>query len=163
MSRSLGPELTPDLVARLSQADLPQHLGKALPLITVDGEGRPHPMLLSYLEVRAMDPKTIRVVMGARSRSAKNLLERQAATLLLVEPERTVYVKARATDGPYPVAGLADFGLFVLSVEDVLEDAAAEWEGGMRITGGVTYSPVPSLDEPWARGTLEALARHPTA
>jgi hypothetical protein len=120
-------------------------------------------MLLSYLEVRAMDPKTIRVVIGARSRSAKNLLERQAATLLLVEPERTVYVKARASDGPYPVTGLADFGLFVLSVEDVLEDAAAEWEGGMRITGGVTYAPVPSLDEPWARATLEALARHPTA
>ncbi len=161
MSRSLGPELPPDLVARLSQADLSHHLGKALPLITVDAAGRPHPMLLSYLEVRAVDPKTIRIVIGARSRSAKNLLERQPATLLIVEPERTVYVKARATDGPYPVAGLPDSGLFVLTVEEALEDAPAEWEGGMRITGGLTYAPVPSLDEPWAKATLEALAHGP--
>jgi hypothetical protein len=28
----------------------------------------------------------------------------------------------------------------------------------MRITGGIEYRPVPSLDEPWARATLAALA-----
>ena len=161
MSRSLGPELPPDLTDRLSQAKLSHHLGKALPLITVDAAGRPHPMLLSSLEVRAVDPKTVRVVIGARSRSARNLLERQAATLLIVEPERTVYVKTRASAGPYPVTGLPDSGLFVLTVEEVLEDAAAEWEGGMRITGGVTYAPVPSLDAPWAKATLQALADGP--
>lgn len=158
MSRSLGPELPPDLTDRLSHAKLSHHLGKALPLITVDAAGLPHPMLLSSLEVRAVDPKTIRIVIGTRSRSAKNLLERQVATLLIVEPERTVYVKARATDGPHPVAGLPDSGLFVLTVEEALEDAPAEWEGGMRITGGMTYAPVPSLDEPWAKATLAALA-----
>jgi hypothetical protein len=163
VSRSLGPELPPDLLARLSQAELSRHLGKAIPLITVDSAGLPHPMLLSYLEVRAVDPKTIRVVIGWRSRSARNLLERQIATFLLIEPERTVYVKARATEGPRPVAGLQDFALFGLTVEDVLEDAPAEWEGGMRITGGVTFAPLPSLDEPWARATLEALAGSPEA
>lgn len=161
MSHSLGPELSPDLFIRLSQADLPRNLGKALPLITMDVGGFPHPMLLSSLEVRATDPKTIRIVIGARSRSARNLLERQTATLLIVEPERTVYVKARATDGPHPVSGLLDFGLFVLTVEEVLEDAPAEWETGMRITGGMTYAPVPSLDEPWAKATLKALTGEP--
>lgn len=161
MSRSLGPELPPDLVARLSQADLARHLGKALPMITVDPRGLPHPMLLSSLEVRATGPRTIRIVIGARSRSARNLLERQAATLLIVEPERTVYVKTRLTDGPYPVTGLPDAGLFVLSVEDVLEDAPAEWEAGMRIAGAATYGPVPSLDQPWAKATLAALAHGP--
>lgn len=161
MSRVLGSALPGDLVTRLSQADLSRHLGKALPLITVDAAGFPHPMLLSSLEVRAVDPKTICVVIGARSRSARNLLERQAATLLIVEPERTVYVKVRATEGPHPVPGLPDSGLFVLGVEEVLEDAPAEWEGGMRITGAITYAPAPSLDEPWARATLDALAREP--
>ena len=161
MSRSLGPTLPPDLLARLSQSDLHSHLGKAIPLITVDPAGQPHPMLLSYLEVRAVDPGTLRIVIGARSRSATNLRERPVATLLLVEPERTVYVKARAGDGPLPVAGLTDGGLFALSVEDVLEDAPAEWEGGIRITGGIRYAPVPSLDEPWARATLAALALTP--
>ena len=158
MSRSLGPSLPADLRARLSQAELASHLDKAIPLITLDGEGRPHPMLLSYLEVRAADPQTIRIVIGARSRSARNLTERRVATLLLVEPEQTVYVKARARTGPAPVEDLPDCGLFVLGVEDILEDAPTEWESGLRITGGVRYAPAPSLDEPWVRATLKALS-----
>jgi hypothetical protein len=70
------------------------------------------------------------------------------------------YVKTRALDGPLAVPGGEAFGLgyFLLAVEDVLEDAAAEWEGGMAITVGIQYRPVPSLDEPWARATLAALA-----
>lgn len=159
MSRSLGPELPPDLLARLSQAELARHLGKALALVTVDAEGLPHPMLLSSLEVRAASPKTIRIVIGARSRSARNLRERKVATLLIVEPERTVYVKARVTDGPHPLADLPDLGLFGLGVEDVLEDAPTESEGGRRITGGMTCAPAPRLNDPKVRAILEALAR----
>ena len=157
MSRSLGPRLPADLLARLSQADLAPHLVKTIPLITLDAQGRPHPMLLSYLEVRAHDPQTIRIVISARSRSARNLSERRVATLLLVEPEHTVYVKARTRTGPAPVEDLPDCGLFVLGVEDVLEDAPAEWESGLRISGGLRYAPTPSLDEPWARAILKAL------
>ncbi len=67
----------------------------------------------------------------------------------------TVYVKLRTVDGPLPVADAGEYGLgyFLLEVEEVLEDAAAEWEGGMRITSGVRYAPAPTLDEPWARAT----------
>ena len=36
--------------------------------------------------------------------------------------------------------------------------AAAEWEGGVRITEAIRYAPVPTLAEPWARATLAALA-----
>jgi hypothetical protein len=158
MARSVGAELPSDLFARLSQAELSRHLGKVLPLITLDPEGRPHPMLLSSLEVRARDPKTVRIVIGAGSRSARNLLERRAATLLIVEPERTVYVKTRVTEGPYPIAGLPALSLFRLTVEEVLEDAPADWETGMRITGSLTYAQVPSLDQPWVRTILDALA-----
>ena len=157
MSRSLGPRLPADLLARLSQVELAAHLGKAIPLITLDAEGRPHPMLLSYLEVRAQDPRTIRIVIGAGSQSARNLTERRVATLLLVEPEQTVYVKARTRTGPAPVEDLPNCGLFVLGVEDVLEDAPAEWEGGLRISGELRYAPAPSPDEPWARAILKAL------
>ena len=159
MSWSLGPRLPADLLARLSQAELAAHLGKAIPLITLDADGRPHPMLLSYVEVRAHDPQTIRIVIGAGSQSARNLTERRVATLLLVEPEQTVYVKARAGSGSTPVQDLPDFCLFVLGVEDVLEDAPGGWEGGIRITGGVCYAPPPSLDEARVRATLKALTR----
>lgn len=160
MTRSRGPALPPELLERLSQRDLPRRLGVALPFVTVDADGRPHPMLLSYLELRAYDPGSLGLVILATSRSARNLAERRAGTLLLIEPDTVAYVKTRALDGPLPVEGGEPFGLgyFLLAVEDVLEDAAAEWEGGMRITGAVHYRPAPSLEEPWARATLAALA-----
>src|SRR3989454_8504530 len=75
MARSLGPRLPPALVDRLSQRDLAAHLGVALPFVTVDRGGRPHAMLLSYLEVRAYDSGTVGLVIQARSTSARNLAE----------------------------------------------------------------------------------------
>jgi Pyridoxamine 5'-phosphate oxidase len=159
MSRSLGPRLPQALVERFSQRDLEKRLGVAVPLVTVDAEQRPHPMLLSYLEIRAHDAGTVGLVILAKSQSARNLTARQTATLVVIEPDATWYVKLRALDGPLPVPGGEAYGLgyFLLAVEDVLEDAAAEWEGGMRITGAVTYAPPPRLNEPWAEATLRVL------
>jgi hypothetical protein len=160
MTRSVGSALTPALVERLGQQDLVRRLGIGLPFVTVDREGRPHPMLLSYLELRAYDTRTMGLVIQAASGSARNLVEREVGTLIVVEPETIVYVKTRALDGPLPVDGGEPFGLgyFLLEVEQVLEDAAADWEGGMRISQPIRYEPVPSLAEPWARATLTALA-----
>lgn len=160
MSRSLGPRLPAALLERFGQRDLPRRLGIALPLVTIDAEQRPHPMLLSYLELRAHDAGSIGLVILARSQSARNLTARGTATLIVVEPDATFYVKLRALDGPLPVPGGEPFelGYFLLAVEDVLQDAAAEWEGGMRITGAMSYAPAPTLEEPWARATLQALA-----
>jgi hypothetical protein len=156
VSRSLGPALPPDLLQALSQDDLGTQLGRALPFITLDAAGRPHPMLLSHAEVRAVSPRTIRVAVGADGSGARNLAERHAATLLVVGPERTVYVKCRATGPPLVAPPLARF---TLEVADVLEDFAAEWEGGARITAGIAYAPVLPLDAPQVRATLALLAR----
>ena len=160
MTRQIGSALTPALIERLSQRDLRRRLGVAIPFVTVDPDGRPHPMLLSYLELRAYDAGTVGLVMQARSRSARNLVERSAGTVVIVEPGATVYVKTRIVDGPLPVSGGGEQGLgyFLLSVEEVLEDSAADWEAGMRITEPIRYEPPPTLDEPWARATLAALA-----
>ena len=160
MTRSLGRSLAQALVERFAQRDLARRLGAALPFVTTDAQGRPHPMLLSYLEIRAHDTRTVGLVIGARTRSASNLAERRTATLLVIEPDVTVYVKLRTVDGPLPVADAGQHGLgyFLLEVDEVLEDAAADWEGGMRITSGLRYGPPPTLDEPWARATLAALA-----
>ena len=160
MTRSVGAALSPALVERLSQRDLERRLGVGLPFVTQDAQGRPHPMLLSYLELRAYDTRTLGLVIQAVSGSARNLLERRVGTLIVIEPDVTVYVKMRALDGPLPVEGGEPFGLgyFLLEVEQVLEDSAAEWEGGMRITGTIRYDPVPTLAEAWAQATLAALA-----
>src|SRR5262249_20261755 len=151
MTRSLGGALTPPLVERFSQRDLARRLGIALPFVTLDPDGRPHPMLLSYLELRAYDSGTVGLVIGARTRSASNLVERGTGTLLAIEPDATLYVKLKTVDGPLPVSGSDEYGLgyFLLAVDEVLEDAPADWEGGMRIPSAVRSSPAPTLDEPW--------------
>jgi len=160
VSRSLGAALPPALQARLSQQDLPRLLGRGLPLVTVDDQGRPHPMFCSYLDVLATSATTVRVAVAARSNMRRNLEARGAATLLIAEPDVTMYVKCRAAGAPLIAGELARFDLVV---EDVLEDEAAEGEEGeegeegARITSGVTYAPVPSLDSDWARATLAAL------
>src|SRR5206468_3645604 len=77
MTRSLGPSLPSQLVERLAQRDPGARLGVALPFVTVDGHGRPHPMLLSYLELRAYDTRTVGLVIGAR-RLARGLGGRHA-------------------------------------------------------------------------------------
>ena len=160
MTRVTGSSLSTALVERLSQRDLAHRLGVGLPFVTVDAAGRPHPMLASYLEIRAYDARTLGLVIQSRSGSARNLAERQVGTLLVVEPDAIVYVKLRAIDGPLPVEGGEPFGLgfFLLEVEEVREDAAADWEAGMRITESIRYAPAPTLSEPWARATLAALA-----
>jgi len=160
VSRSLGRSLPEALVRRLSQADVTRRLDVAMPLVSVDGEGRPHAMLVSHLEIRAYDSRTIGLVIQAGSRSAHNLTERRVATLLVIEPDVTAYVKMRRLEGPLDVEGGAEFRLayFLLEVDDVLEDAPADFEGAPRITAGLRYGPTPSLEDPWARATLAALA-----
>ena len=154
MARSLGGALPSALVERFSQSDLRPLLGRALALMTIDAEGRPHPMLCSYLEVLALSPTRLCVAIGVRSRTAKNLEERSAATLMVVEPEQTIYIKCRASGAWLRVGELTRFDLVV---EDVLEDAAAEWEAGAGITSGMTYTPVPDLGSPEALAILAAL------
>jgi hypothetical protein len=158
VSRSLGTALTAALVERLSQREIERRLGVALPFVTVDQAGRPHAMILSYLEVRAYSPSTLGMVIQARSTTARNLAARGAGTLLIVEPAGVFYVKTRAVDGPLEVPEELGLGYFLLAVEELLEDAAADWEGGVRITNAIEYRPLPALDAPWVRATLDALA-----
>jgi len=158
MSRVVSSALSPALVDRLSQRDLERRLGVGLPFATQDAQGRPHPMLVSYLEVRAYDSRTLGLVIQAASGSARNLAERGVGTLSIVEPDVVVYLKVRTVDGPIPVDDGPGLGFFLLEVEQVLEDAPADWEGGTQITGPIRYAPSPSLAEPWARATLAALA-----
>jgi hypothetical protein len=159
VSRSLGAVLPASLVDRLSQREIGRHLGIGLPFVTIDQAGRPHAMVLSYIEVRAHSPSTLGIVIQAGSTSARNLAARGAGTLLIVEPDAVVYVKARAVDGPLEVGDDAfGLGYFLLAVEDVLEDTAGVWEGGVQITSAIEYRPLPPLDAPWVRATLTALA-----
>jgi hypothetical protein len=111
-------------------------------------------MLCSYLELLAVGPGAIRLAIAVRSSARRNLEARGAATLVIAESDATIYVKCRAAAPPVLVGELARFEL---AVEDVLEDAAADYEQGARITSGLTYAPVPALDSEWTQSTLAAL------
>jgi len=158
MSHVVGRALPDHLRERLSQRDLPSRLGVAMPLVTVDPDGRPHPMMVSYLELRAYDATTVGLVIHADSGSARNLAARDVATLIIVEPDLVAYVKLRRLDGPLAVVEDARLVYMLLAVEEVREDTATAEEGGARIVAGPRYAPVPALDSPWARVTLAAVA-----
>ena len=157
MSRLIGRALTPALLGRLSQRDLADRLGVALPLVTIDADGRPHPMLVSYLELRAYDAGTVGLVIHAGTTSTANLAARDVATLAIVEADVVAYVKLRRLDGPLPVVEDERLAYFLLAVEEVREDTAATAEGGARIVAGPRYAPAPALESRWARVTLAAL------
>lgn len=154
MSRSLGSALPADLLALLSQRDLAPLRGRGIPLVTVGADGRPHPMLCSYLELLALNATSLRLAIARQSRSAANLQSQRVGTFLLVEPERTVYLECRAGGAPRVFGALVRFDL---AVEDVLEDAPTDTEGRARITSGITYAPAPDPAAPWVRALLAAL------
>src|SRR4029078_2979659 len=124
MTREVGSALSPALVERLSQRELPKRLGVGLPFVTLDAGGHSHPMLVSYLELRAYDAGSLGLVIRADSASARNTAERAVVTLSIIEPGTVTYVKIRALDGPLPVVGGEKYGLgfFLLEVVQVLED-----------------------------------------
>ena len=158
MSRVVGQALDESLLDRLSQRDLGNRLGVALTLVTVDEAGRPHPMMVSYLELRAYDGGTVGLVIQTASDSAVNLATRDWATLAIIEPGVVVYVKLRRLDGPLPVVEDARLAYFLLAVEEVREDASTADEQGARIVAGPRYEPIPALDSAWARVTRAAVA-----
>lgn len=151
MSRSLGPSLPDALLGRLTATDPGDQLGQVVVLATVDPYGWPHPALVSYAELRALDPARLRLALYAGSRSSRHLRDSGRATLVFADAEVTLYVKAEAislpTVGEYP-----DLARFELHVRDVLEDRAEGEEAGARLTSGLTVD--------WPGGGAAAVERH---
>jgi hypothetical protein len=154
MSRSLGPHLPEPLLARLSApdgADRADRLGQVVVLATPDPCGWPHPALVSYTELRAVDASRLRLALHAGSRSTRHLRESGRVTLVFADAELALYVKAEALALP-DLAAHPDLARFELVVRDVLEDRAEGEESGTRLTGGLTVE--------WPGGTEAAVRRH---
>lgn len=152
MSRSLGPELPEPLLARLVTADPAEAFGRALVLVTIDPYGRPHPALVSYAELLALDPGRLRLALHAGTGSTAHLNDSGRATLVFADAELAHYVKADATPLP-PAPGHPRLARFELAVRDVLADRAEGEEAGALLTSGITFA--------WPGG-LEAWVRHRT-
>src|SRR5262249_28988029 len=96
VSRSLGAQLPDALPGRLMAADPAARPGEAIVLVTVDPYGRPHPALLSYAELLALDPTRIRLGLHAGTRSVTHLADSGRATLVFADAQLNLYVKADA-------------------------------------------------------------------
>jgi hypothetical protein len=153
VARSLGPALPERLLSRLlgPVASAPPDL--AIVLATTDPYGWPHPALLSYAEILALDDARLRMGLHAGSRSSRHLKESGRATLVFADSELCLYVKVEAL--PLPVAAAApELARFELVVRDVLEDHAEGGELGARLSSGLVIA------WPWdAQATADHQAR----
>jgi hypothetical protein len=151
MARSLGAQLPDTLLTRLVAPDRADRLGQVVVLATVDPYGWPHPALVSYAELLALDASRVRLALHADSRSTRHLRDSGRATLVFADAEVSLYVKAEAVALP-GATGHPDLARFELHVRDVLEDHAEGEEAGARLSGGITVD--------WPGGIEAATRRH---
>jgi hypothetical protein len=134
-------------------------LDVAVVLATVDPYGWPHPTLVSYSEVLALDAARIRLALHAASRSSRHLRESGRATLVFADSELCLYVKAEAIALPGGRSA-PDLARFDLLVRDVLEDRAEGEEAGARLSSGLTIAwPGGSSDIADRRARIQAALR----
>jgi hypothetical protein len=150
MARRRTEQLTDDLYRRLGGSDIDSVADQAIVICTVDGDGWPHPAMLSYFEVAAVGPDNLQLAVYNDSRTCANMRERGKATLIIVDAGLTCYISGEVKelapamrDAPFN----AKLNLRVQQV--VFDEPPPDLEPGVRVTTGITYS----------QRTPEALAR----
>jgi hypothetical protein len=123
--------------------------GEVIVLVTLDPYGCPHPGLLSYAELLALDPARIRLALHAGTRATTYLREAGRATLVVADAELLLYVKTDAVPLA-PAVGHPGLARFELQVREVLEDRAEGEEAGSFLTAGITFA-WPGGPDAWAR------------
>jgi len=107
---------------------------------TVDSDGLPHPALLSYAELAADGPRSLRAAVYGASSTARHLRQQGKIALLFVDPEGTYYVKATAADPEMPHPTKPGVVVFPLAVVAVLADAVdTSREPEAVITSGIRF------------------------
>jgi hypothetical protein len=142
MAQEVGNTLPDSLCEHLSGRDLSARMGEAILLTTTDAEGWPHPALLSYAELVAMDPSRLRLALYRTSRTSGNLRRSGKLTVCLIGPNMAYYIKAAVAAWQDPMEGFAHLARFEARVESVLADRAREdLEPGACITEGIRFDP----------------------
>jgi len=135
MSQTIGKELPPALLDRLSGRDIAAHEGKIIPIFTIDEQGWAHPALLSYYEVVAQNSSTLDMALWKDSSTAHNLRRTGKVTLMIVDQAVNYYLKGSVCELQHEMAGAAPVSRFRVTLEQVIEDQ----EPNAEITTGLTY------------------------
>jgi hypothetical protein len=153
-------ELSDALVARLSGADVDRYDRLAIVVCTIDANGSPHPAILSYFEVAAVDPSTVRLAVYHDSRTCANMRERGKATLVITDERLACYVKGTVTE-VVPAMRAASFNAMLrLHVDRVLfDEPPPDLEAGAYVTSGITYHQRTDASLARARAVLAELRK----
>jgi hypothetical protein len=140
MATPLGDHLPDDLLERLSGARLEEVSDKVILVFTTDRDGWPHPAMLSYFEVVALDRANVRMALYNDSTTTGNMLRNGAATIVIVDERVAYYVKGQVDELAHSMRCMSHNAKLNLRVRQVLADAAnEEFEPGAYVAGGITY------------------------
>lgn len=135
MSRLIDIQLTAPLLERLSVGRALAHANNAIIVCTIDDEGKPHPAMLSSLEVVAKDAQNLRVATHGSSRTTHNLHVRSALTLVVADSSGVFYIKGHATQVLATLISAPALTVFNVRVTGVLEDNPAAYENARLVSG----------------------------
>jgi hypothetical protein len=160
MSRLVGSSLPSELFERARGHDLAARVGIAVVIVTTDDAGWPHPAMLSYGDLVAVDSRRIRVAVHRTSRTAANLRRSGRLTFCFIDAGLVCYVKATVEGHREPMPGFPVLARFDTTVETVLLDAArTDSEPGAAVRDGIRFSlgrPVAAVLGEW-QATVRAL------
>ena len=155
MSRVRTNALTDDLYRRLSGVDIESLAALAIVVCTVDAEGWPHPAMLSYFEVAAVDRQNVRLAIYNDSRTCGNMRERGKATLIVVDKNLVCYVRGAVSEVVAAMAVAPFNAMLNLRVDEVtFDEAPPDLEPGAFVTSGITYRPRSGAPLAQARAVL---------
>ena len=159
MSRSLGNQLPPPLLALLDGRNLGDKTNFALLLNTVDSGGHPHPAMLSVGEVLARGPSALRLALYPNSSTSRNLRRDGGLSIALAHGGLAYYVKATAREIDGAGAHLAGQAGFEAAIDEVLEDGDPSAQVTSGFTLSLTQAPAQTVAE-WEQ-RIDALAALP--
>jgi hypothetical protein len=140
MSARVGDQLPDDLFTALNGHDLEAVADRVVVVSTTDERGFPHPALLSYFEVVAIDQRTIRLATYAESRTTRNATRNGQVTLIFVDTEFVYYVKGAVQQLASSMRATPYNAKLDVQVQDVLRDAPDPVrEPGAHIATGIRY------------------------
>jgi hypothetical protein len=135
MSKSLGSQLPPEVVAMLGGADLRAGSGHTFTLAVTGGDGWPNFALLSVGEVLATDDRTVRFALWPGSGMTAALTDSGKATMMIVGGDSVWYLHLTARRG----ADIGGTGMhrayFECTVDEVLVDKVTY----AKITSGISF------------------------
>lgn len=135
MSKSLGPQLPPEVLVMLAGDDLQAGSGLTFTLVVAGEDGWPSFALLSVGEVLAMDAGTVRLALWPGSGTTAALTAAGKATMMIVGGDSVWYLHLAARRGPDITAEGMNRAYFECGVDDVLVDKVTY----AKITSGISF------------------------